>query len=96
MVAPAVRWVTGQSVRARSYPEKAGLFPLQILPSGMYPRLRPSEFEFRTPNQLYSELSPLMATAAWQAGLRGTMLPWGVRPSRQQRYVRLPGIIRAP
>src|ERR1700754_2688322 len=62
----------------------------------MKPRVRPAPSERSTLNQLYSELSPLVLTAAAQAGFWGTMLPCGLSPSFQHRNVRLPGTIIAP
>src|SRR3954452_15643263 len=99
MLAPEVRWVTGQSLRARLKPVKLygpPVPPLQGWPSGMKPEVRPAPSERSTANQLYSDVVPLCATAAAQAGLRGTMAPVELRPSFQHRYVRLPGAIIAP
>src|SRR6476469_1978498 len=62
----------------------------------MNPTVRPAPSERSTENQLYSELSPLCATAPEQAEFFGTMLPCWLRPSRQHRKVRLPGVISAP
>ncbi len=50
--APALRCVSGQSVRAMSYAAKVGLPPLHRLPSGMKPTVRPFASERSTLNQL--------------------------------------------
>jgi len=59
------------------------LLPLHSLPSGMKPTVPPLVAPARLPtaNQLYSELVPLWATAAWQAGFCGTTWPVEVKPS---------------
>jgi hypothetical protein len=62
----------------------------------MKPVVRPAPSERSTANQLYSELGPLWATAAAQAGFRGFAAPLPWMPSFQHRYVRLPGAIIAP
>src|SRR3990170_636525 len=96
MFPPAVRCVSGQSLRARLYAEYVVLPPLHSCPSGTKPVVRPAASERRTPNQLYSGLAPPWATAAWQAGLLGVIWPVDERPSFQHRKVRLPGTIAAP
>ncbi len=77
--------MSGQSLRAASYPLKPGLPPLHSLPSGMNPTVRPPASERSTLNQLYSEFAPLSATADEQAGLFGRISPVPVRPSFQHR-----------
>src|SRR5919112_4615038 len=99
MLAPDVRWVTGQSVRARLRPVKLygpPVPPLHSSPFAMKPAIRPPPSERSTANQLYSAVVPLWATAAAHAGFRGWMAPVALRPSFQHRYVRLPGAIIAP
>jgi hypothetical protein len=94
--APAVRWVSGQLLFAASYAENTGLPPLHSWPSWTKPVVRPPASERSTPNQLYRGFVPPAWTACAQAALVGWMLPCGLRPSRQHRYVRLPGCIMAP
>src|SRR3954466_11898264 len=62
----------------------------------MKPRVRPAPSDRSTANQLYSELAPLVVTAAAQAGFCGMIWPVELSPSCQHRNVRLPGFIMAP
>lgn len=81
IVEPAVRCVVGQSLRAALYEEKlyGPLWPpLHSSPSGMYPLVRPPPLESRTPNQLYSGVVPVCATAAAHAGLDGVWFPLAI------------------
>ena len=82
-----MRWVTGQSDRFRSKPEKSYTVapPLQSLPSGMNPAVRPAPSERSIANQLYKEFGPLCATAAAHAGFFGWIAPVALRPSFQHR-----------
>src|ERR671921_771161 len=67
MLAPEVRWVTGQSLRARLKPVQLygpPVPPLHGWPSGMKPEVRPAPSERSTANQLYSHVVPLCAAAA--------------------------------
>ena len=52
MVAPEVRWVSGQSCAAALNPVKLVLPPLHSWPSGTKPRVRPAPSERSTENQL--------------------------------------------